>query len=1074
MNKRAPNIRAAVSPTSPGDLRPLHAAIQLLAVFAVSVVLVFLSHEFTRQAGRVASIWPLNAVLLAILMQQPASRWAAILATAAVGNLGVNAALGDSMLVGPFLTGANVVEVLTCAILLRRPDHHFDITRTSDLLRFVAVAGGFAPAVSATIAATALASSQPFLGTFGMWFAADALGMLVFAPAFLVLGAMPRSWPKIRAKVFEIGFSAMVLLAALIVVFWQTKYPLLFLIPPALTLATFRLGIGGAASGILLTCIVSIAFTVMGHGPTQLVHGSDIERAIVLQAFLAIMSLATLPVAASIAQSSRLQADLRDARERALESEAHYRTLADYSTDIVLRFGRGGVISYASPACRTLGYAPEDVVGRKTSDFAAAEDRAFSMQTTEALFAGPEPDRSIRREVRVPRPDGSVIWLEGSPNIIRNAAGEPVEVVSTFRDVTVRRELEDALIEARNQSDAAAAAARESEARYRTMSDISLDMIARMDMDGTIRFVSPSCRVVLGYEPGELLGQTTLQHTHPDELHGIGKFFHQLIAQGPEAPPTPYRFRAYRKDGVCIWLEGIPRILFDGDGNPIEIQDSVRDVTRRTELEQELSEARIAAEIAGNAKADFLANMSHELRTPLNSIIGFSRLLAKSTALTATDSRHVNLIASSSEGLLTIVNDILDFSSLEGAGIRLEALPFSVARSVRRCVEGLRVQADAKNLQLTFDVDDTVASAHAGDAARLNQVLVNLVGNAIKFTGDGSVHVHVSADGESFYGQSLRFEVRDTGIGIPADRRDALFARFSQIDSSINRRFGGTGLGLAISKHLVDLMDGEIGVESQEGDGATFWFRIVLPVAEATSALETEDGHRATSAGEGAKHILIVDDVDLNRELALAYLADSGHRIDVAGDGEEAVALARTHPYDLIFMDVQMPHMDGLAATQAIRATPGLQSVPIVAMTAQALPAQIAACRKVGMNDHLAKPIAPDRLEAMIQKWTSATASSPANIGPSDVMNDLRERFVARSRQDRIQLAALLAAAGGSEAEEVSALIHRFAGTAGTFGYTDLGALAASLDEAFAGGGTPTSEDFAPFLTALDALLQAA
>jgi PAS domain S-box-containing protein len=1046
-------------------------AARLALLFVLAATLVFLSHQFSREAGRVAAIWPLNAAVLAVLMRQPAAAWPGFLASAALANLAVNAAMGDPFWVSLLLTCANVIEIAICAHLLKRPGAPFDITRTPDLLRFIAVAGVLAPAASSGIAALTLAPSQPPLETWTAWFAADALGMLVFGPACLVLGAQMAQWTQVRPHLFEATFSASVLAVALGVVFWQTSYPLLFLIPPALTLATFRLGIAGAAGGIVLTSLVAIGFTVAGYGPMQLIAGSDTERAITLQVFLAVMSLTTLPVAAAIAQWQRAQADLASTRAKALESEAHYRTLADYSTDIVLRFGKGGIISYVSPAVRLLGLTPEDVTGRPVSDFVAPYDRAFSASLLDALFAGPEPDRSIRREFRVAHPDGSSTWLEGNPNIIRNDAGAPVEVVSTFRDVTARKELEHELLAARQRAEMSAQAAQESETRYRTMADISLDMIARIDLDATIRFVSPSCKVVLGYTPEELIGTKTSSHMHPDDVPGVIAFFDRLTAAGPSAPPLAYRYRARRADGVYIWLEGIPRILYDSDGAPLEVQDSARDVTQRTELENELLEARATAESAARAKADFLANMSHELRTPLHSIVGFSRLLSQSTALSPTDSRHVDLIATSSQGLLAIVNDILDFSALEGAGVRLETAPMSVATLVRRCLDGLRVQADAKNLDLACALDPEVASAHVGDKARLNQILINLVGNAIKFTAAGHVIVRVAAMLPEAGRQKLRFQVSDTGIGIAADRIDDLFVRFSQLDTSISRRFGGTGLGLAISKHLVDLMGGEIGVTSEEGVGSTFWFSVDLPIGEV--ALLSPDAGYAATPMELSRRILVVDDVELNRELAVAMLAGSVHDIDVAANGAAAIEMVRVQKYDLVFMDVQMPGIDGLAATRAIRAIAGCKDLPIVAMTAQALPAQIAACRAAGMNDHLAKPISPESLQAMIGRWTTARGAQ-ATPAPRTLMEDLQARFVDRSRQDRSRLAELLATAAPSDLGELRALVHRFAGTAGTFGFADIGDCAAALDRRFAAGEGAAPEDFTPLLQALDDLLEAA
>ena len=675
--------------------------------------------------------------------------------------------------------------------------------------------------------------------------------------------------------------------------------------------------------------------------------------------------------------------------------------------------------------------------------------------------------------------DGSFIWLEGSPNIIRDADGEPIEVVSTYRDVTRRHELEDQLRLAQQATLASAQAARASEVRYRAMADVSRDMIARMDMNGVIRFVSPSCEAVLGYTQEELVGSTTISHTLPEDAEGVKSYFASLIAEGPDAPARPYTFRARRKDGQIVWLEGIPRILFDQDGKPQEMQDSARDVTARKELEVALANARVAAEAAAAAKADFLANMSHELRTPLNSIVGFTQLLAKSNALPPDERRHVDLVAKSSRSLLSVVNDILDFSSLEAGSIALEERSFSVAETVQSCMDSLVVQADAKNLGMQLDVSGGLEPWHLGDELRLHQILLNLISNAVKFTDNGSVGVSILAGDVVKGRQALRISVRDTGIGIPPDRQERLFGRFAQLDSSISRRYGGSGLGLAITKSLIELMDGRIGVASSEGQGATFWIELELSVADVADAagLASPRGRQPSlpANSDRSVRILVVDDVDLNRELAVAYLASDSHSVDLAADGQEAIARARLGVYDLILMDVQMPGVDGLAATRAIRECFSARALPIIAMTAQALPNQIADCIDAGMNDYLAKPITPISLTAMVEKWTrEVTEPGPSDAQPGDGLLELRQRFFARSRVDLASMRKLVATPAGLASQELRELVHRMAGTAGTVGYHAASVAALAVDQEMAEGRNPTRDTLDSLLLAVNEMLRAA
>lgn len=1063
------------SPATPAIMRQdrrnaaLQRTMMALAVFAASALVVYLSQEFSRHGGRVASIWPLNAMLLALMMRQHRSHWLFTLLAGGLANLSVNFFMGDTSLRAIGLTGANLAEIYICAHLLWRPATIFDITRTRDLLWFCVVAGVIGPGLSALVAASILSPSAPFFETLATWFAADALGMLIFAPALLVfsaptVAALHQSRTKLGAAV-----TVFVMGAVLFFVFSQEALPILFLVPPVLMFATFRLGMRGAALGMLMTAGVAISCAIAGHGPTQLVDGSEIERVFMLQAFLAVMSLSTLPVAAALSHAVRVRAELVEARERAEQNEAKYRALADYSTDIVVRLGPGGIISYASPACRILGIEPEQAIGRSTLDFVAPEDRAFAREVIDELFSGPEPDRSIRREYRVLRPDGSIMWMEGNPSIIRDGAGNPIEVVTIYRDITARRRLEEELSAARREAEEAAEAVKESEARYRAMADASLDMMARMGLDGTIRFVSPSAQAIMGYTREELIGTRTLDYTHPDDIAEVKAFFLALLAEGSEAAPRPYTFRARRKDGCYIWLEGIPRILYDARGTALEIQDSARDVTERKRLEEDLARARKAAESAAAAKSEFLANMSHELRTPLNSIVGFSHLLAQNQKLAPEEQRYAELTSRAAHDLLRLVNGVLKLSSLEAGVLKLEPQAFDLDRLIERSVETFRLEAAAKGLSLTVSLDARLRRRVIGDEARIGQVLINLIGNACKFTERGGVTVaaHVAAETKSE--QSVRFEVRDTGIGVAPQKQRDVFERFTQADGSIGRRFGGTGLGLAISKHLIELMGGQIGVESVEGEGALFWFVVRLPsAAEAGEAIEV----RPAPLSMAPKRILIVDDSELNRELAAAFLRGDDHEIAFAADGAEAVRLVREGAFDIVFMDVQMPNLCGREATRAIRALDDFGAPPIVAMTAQALPEQIEDCFAAGMNDYIAKPLAPESLKLMVAKWLgegeAKGKTAPVQALPPQLLADLQHRFVERSRAD---LDLVLAR---REDADLRSVVHRAAGTAGSLGFGALGAAALALDEKLREGRRLSEEDWAPFIEALRETVKAA
>jgi len=385
------------------------------------------------------------------------------------------------------------------------------------------------------------------------------------------------------------------------------------------------------------------------------------------------------------------------------------------------------------------------------------------------------------------------------------------------------------------------------------------------------------------------------------------------------------------------------------DGRPEVIFGVVQDITEKKAVEETLSRALEAAEAGSRAKAEFLANMSHEIRTPLSAIIGFTGLLRGQPNLPDEARRYADRIGTAGQGLLSLVNDILDFSKIDAGQLELDAGPFSPRDVVGDCTGLVGLQASSKQLTLTVEVSDEVPEQLLGDGQRLRQILLNLLGNAVKFTSVGGVSVHCD-----YTGELLRVQVADTGSGLSAEQQARLFQRFFQGDSSIHRTFGGTGLGLSICKGLTELMGGRIGVESEEGAGSTFWIELpmveVLPddlTAPADGPIETE-----------ALRILVVDDVDVNRELLRTILGSLGHQIQEASGGSEAVQVALTAPFDVILMDVHMPGTDGLAATRAIRARSEPNALtPIVAVTADARPEQIVECTSAGMNGYLTKPV---------------------------------------------------------------------------------------------------------------------
>jgi PAS domain S-box-containing protein len=592
--------------------------------------------------------------------------------------------------------------------------------------------------------------------------------------------------------------------------------------------------------------------------------------------------------------------------------------------------------------------------------------------------------------------------------------------------------------------------ARESDMRYRLMAENSSDVIVTSDLEGRTTFVSPSSVAVTGYTSEERMGQHAANITHPDDIAELLATFHRL-KDGTTGEHV--RWRVWHKTQErWIWAESSPALL----RNPMTqaatgYLDVIRDVTAQKEQEDALAAAKLAAEEAMHSKEHFLANMSHELRTPLNSIIGFSRLLNESGGLDPEVRRRVGLVHSAGLALHAVIDNVLDFSKLEADKLVLDCSAFDVEAFFTNTVSLLEPQAATRDVRLHVDVDPRLPAKLVGDSGRLRQILLNLLSNAVKFTQNGSVTTTVKLVKRHDRDALLRVEVIDTGGGIAEDKLAMLFTRFVQATASVSRHYGGTGLGLAISRQLVSLMGGEIGVTSELGTGSTFWFEITLPIADAIKGSEHEVSAPIPLSLKG-KRILVVDDVDLNRELMLAMLSRYGCTVQLAEDGLDALRALETQRFDLILMDCQMPVMDGFAATRAIRQQTGATAkMPIVALTASAQPQHLARCRAAGMNEHLTKPLSPNALEEVLQRYLGETAESEPEPEPQAAPEaglSLRERYAIRRTATLEALDALIRAGRFADAElsEIAKMAHNLAGTAGMFGEAELGDAAAALD----------------------------
>ncbi len=562
--------------------------------------------------------------------------------------------------------------------------------------------------------------------------------------------------------------------------------------------------------------------------------------------------------------------------------------------------------------------------------------------------------------------------------------------VSGFRRLTARvRSLLSRGARAGAQGSAHKQLLHEQSERYLAIVDTAVDAIVVADRFGTIRSFNHAAETIFGYSGTELMGSNVrILMPEPDRSNHDSYLNAYLTTGERKIIGIGREVEGRRKDGSRVPLELSIAEWRDIDGQQC-FTGVMRDVTKRNEQAHELEaaieaaqQARREAEAANVAKTEFLAVMSHEIRTPLTSISGFVDLLASAGRLSAKQRRYLELVRAANSALLTIVNDILDFSKVEAGQLALEKRPFSPTALVHDTVEIIRPIALEKKILLKFNIEPDVSPWLLGDDARLRQVLLNLLDNAVKFTESGWIGVSVRRDQSQGARDMVRFSVTDTGIGIPREHLHRLFKQFSQTDSSINRRFGGTGLGLAICKRLVELMGGEIDVVSDVGKGTTLWFAAELP---ATTAPEQVPAPAAETGFGRQARILLVDDLDSNREIVEAYLRDAGYEVETAGSAADAIRILQQQPHDLVLMDIQMPVMDGVSATKSIRALPApLRDIPVIAMTGNVLPQQVRAFLAAGMNDHVGKPIERAQLYAKIWRWLPRGERSTGAIDPAE------------------------------------------------------------------------------------------
>jgi len=784
---------------------------------------------------------------------------------------------------------------------------------------------------------------------------------------------------------------------------------------------------------------------------------------------------ATLGVAIGTLLLAALVQSLQNVRERAeqlttsrtleLRQEMDRRELADTSLKLVSSFQSAllnsastaiisttidGIIRSFNPAAsRLLGYSESEVVDRQTPslfhDPAEVLSRAAEFSTKLGVSIEPGFDVFVAKAIRdLPnehewtyiRKDGSRVPVLLSVTAIRNGEGELLGYIGTAVDISERQRHLRQITFAKRATEAAL---REVELQRHAVDQHAI--VSVTDARGRIQYVNSKFCEISGFAPDELIGRThrlIKSDHHPEDFW---RHFWQTIQSGQI---WTGEICNHSKQGVPYWVASTV-VPVRADGGNVERFFAIRtEITARKEYESELLASRKAAEAASKSKSEFLAVMSHEIRTPMNAVIGFTELVLD-TPLEKEQRNFLEIIRTSGQNLLAVINDILNFSKIEAGKLDVDHIRFDGVMVIESVAKTLALQAKSKDLWLRLVCAPDVPRIIIADPSRLHQVLINLVGNAVKFTTHGGVTINVTRTVTAIGLPTLRVAITDTGIGIPAEKQTSLFQRFTQADSSVTREFGGTGLGLAICKNLVELMGGAIGLTSSPGSGSTFWCDLPLSADQsplmAPASFVAPELKVAATAPHGTERpprsthrcrVLVADDNRLNQLLVQNFLAKLGCDTVTASNGVEALNLVQAKTFDVVLMDHQMPLMDGCEATKAIRKWEQAQGrdkrLPIIALTANASATGAALYRAAGMDAYLTKPVLLPELKSAIEKVAPSAfisdvrpPSNPAGevsrpSGPAPLMDC--DRALARVENDRTLL-GLLAAAFPAQCDEL-------------------------------------------------------
>jgi len=736
------------------------------------------------------------------------------------------------------------------------------------------------------------------------------------------------------------------------------------------------------------------------------------------------------------------------ALQSAIFNSANFSSIATDAKGVIQIFNVG--------AERMLGYTAAEVMNKITpadiSDpqevIARAKTLSIELETPitpgfEALVFKASRGIEDIYELTYIRKDGSRFPAVVSVTALRDAQNVIIGYLLIGTDNTARQQVEAEKKKLDQRL-------RDQQFYTRSLIESNIDAIMTTDPAGIITDVNKQMEALTGWTRDELIGAPFKGFFTDPERAEAG-----IKLALSEKKVTDYELTACARDGKKTVVSYNATTFYDRDRTLQGVFAAARDVTERKRVEVELKQAKAVAESASRTKSDFLASMSHEIRTPMNAIMGIADLLAKTT-LSPEQAKYVQIFRRAGDNLLNLINDILDLSKVEASQLELEQTGFSLNDLLEKVTEMVEVRAQGKGLALVCEIAPTVPATLVGDPTRLRQVLLNLMGNAIKFTESGEVSLRVTPDVDSSVPTALRFTISDTGVGIPSEKLLRVFERFTQADSSTTRRFGGSGLGLTISKRLVELMGGRIWCESTVDKGSVFSFVVPFEFWAGAPVRVALPGAMSPELPLPALRILLAEDSPDNATITVAYLEDTPYRVEIAENGAIACQMFAAGHYDLVLMDRQMPLMDGLIATRTIREwerANGRPPTPILALTASALKGDREKCLAAGCTAFLTKPIKQEVLlqsikdHSMVAPPSSKAESIQKNLSFVLAYPKLAARIPAFLKNRRQDVITMLDALARGEFETVERLGHSMKGSGASFGFQAITDIGAALEQ---------------------------